>query len=47
MTVYINNFNEKKNKNKDKNKIKNKITMSLKVKDYQLFKNYNKIRKKK
>ena len=46
MTVYINNFNEKKNKNKDKNKIKNKITMSLKVKDYQLFKNYNKMWKK-
>ena len=39
MTGYINEFNENKNKNK--------ITMSLKVKDKQLFKNYNKIWQKK
>ena len=39
MTGYINEFNENKNKNK--------ITMSLKVKDKQLFKSYNKIWKKK
>ena len=39
MTGCINEFNENKNKNK--------ITMSLKVKDKQLFKNYNKIWKKK
>ena len=37
MTGYINEFNENKNKSKDK------ITMSLKFKDKQLFKNYNKI----
>ena len=37
MTGYINNFNENKNKNK------NKITMSFKVKDKQLTKNFNKI----
>ena len=44
MTGYINKFDEdKKNKNKNKNKIK----MSLKVKDKQLFKNCNKIWKKK
>ena len=40
MTGYINKFNEYKNKNK------NTITMSLKVKDNTLFKNYNKIWKK-
>ena len=34
MTGYINKFNENKNKN---------ITMSLKVKDKILFKNYSKI----
>ena len=45
MTGYINKFNENKNKNKNKNK--NTITMSLKVKDKKLFKNYNKIWKKK
>ena len=39
MTGYINKFNE--HKNEDKNK--NTITMSLKVKDKKLFKNYNKI----
>ena len=37
MTGYINEFNENKNKSK------NKITMSLKFKDKQIFKNYNKI----
>ena len=37
MTGYINKFNENKNKS---------ITMSLKVKDKILFKNYNKIWKK-
>ena len=41
MTGYINKFD--KDKDKSKNKNKNKITMSLKVKDKQLFKNYNKI----
>ena len=40
MTGYINKFDEDKNKNK------NKITMSLKAKDKQLLKNYNKIWKK-
>ena len=40
MTEYINKFNE--NKNKDKNA----ITMSAKVKDKKLFKNYNEIWKK-
>ena len=38
MTGYINEFEEDRNKNK--------ITMSLKVKDKQLLKNYNKIWKK-
>ena len=38
MIGYINKFNEHKNKNT--------ITMSLKVKDKKLFKNYNKIWKK-
>ena len=38
MTGYINEFEEDRNKNK--------ITMSLKVKDKQLLKNYNKIQKK-
>ena len=38
MTGYINKFNENKNKKT--------ITMSLKVKDKKLFKNYNKIWKK-
>ena len=42
--IYINKFDEDKNKNNIKNK--NKITMSLKAKDKQLFKNYNKIWKK-
>ena len=42
MTGYINKFNEHKNKNKNKNT----ITMSRKVKDKKLFKNYNKIWKK-
>ena len=41
MTGYINIFNENKNKNN-----KNTITMSLKVNDKQLLKNYNKIQKK-
>ena len=41
MNGYIN-----KHKNKNKNKNKNTITMSLMVKDKQLFKNYNKIWKK-
>ena len=45
MTDYIDKFNGHKNKNKNKNK--NTITMSLKVKDKKLFKNYNKIWKKK
>ena len=40
MTEYINKFNE--NKNKDKKA----ITMSAKVKDKKLFKNYNEIWKK-
>ena len=40
MSGYINEFDEDKNKNK------NTITMSLKVNDKQLFKNYNKIWKK-
>ena len=40
MTDFINEFNNK-NKNKDKNK--NTITMSLRVNDKQLLKNYNKI----
>ena len=40
MTGYINKFNENKSKNKST------ITMSLKVKDKNIFKNYNKIRKK-
>ena len=44
MTGFINEFDE--DKNKKKNKKKNKITMSLKVKDKQLLKNYNKIWKK-
>ena len=43
--IYINKFDEDKNKNNIKNK--NKITMSLKAKDKQLFKNYNKIWRKK
>ena len=43
MTGYINKFDEDKNGNKNKNK----ITMSLKAKDKQFFKNYNKIWKKK
>ena len=43
MTGYINKFYEDKNGNKNKNK----ITMSLKAKDKQFFKNYNKIWKKK
>ena len=38
MTDYINNFDENKNKNT--------ITMSFKVKDKQLLKNYNKYGKK-
>ena len=38
MTGYINKFNENKNKNT--------ITMSFKVKDKKLFKNYKKIWKK-
>ena len=42
MTKYIDKFNETENKNKNKNI----ITMSLKVKDKKLFKNYNKIWKK-
>ena len=42
MTGYINKFNE--HKNEDKNK--NTITMSLKVKDKKLFKDYNTIWKK-
>ena len=42
MTGYINKFNE--HKNEDKNK--NTITMSLKVKDKKLFKDYNIIWKK-
>ena len=37
MTGYINEFDE------DKNKSKNKITMSLKVREKKLLKNYNKI----
>ena len=41
MTDYIKKFDENKNKNK------NTITMSLKIKDKKLFKNYNKIKKKK
>ena len=41
MNGYIN-----KHKNKNKNKNKNTITMSLMVKDKQLFKNHNKIWKK-
>ena len=45
MTDYINKFNEHKNKNKNKNK--NTITMYLNVKDKKLFKNHNKIWKKK
>ena len=45
MTGYVNKFIENKNKNKNKNK--NTITMSLKVKDKKLFKNYNKIWRKK
>ena len=40
MTGYINKFDENINKNK------NTITISLKVKDQQLLKNYNKISKK-
>ena len=44
MTVYINEFDENKNENKNKNK--NTITMSLKVNDKQLLKNYNEIWKK-
>ena len=44
MTGYINKFNENENKNKNKNK--NSITMSLAVKDKNLFKNYNKLWKK-
>ena len=43
MTGYIHKFDEDKNGNKNKNK----ITMSLKAKDKQFFKNYNKIWKKK
>ena len=39
MTGYINKCN-------NKNENKNTITMSLKVKDKQIFKNYNKIWKK-
>ena len=39
MTGYINKFYEDKNENE--------ITMSLKAKDEQLFKNYNKIWRKK
>ena len=45
MTGYINKFNEHKNKNKNKNK--NTIKMSLMINDKQLFKDYNKIWKKK
>ena len=45
MSGYINKFSEYKNENKNKNK--NTITMSLKVKDKKLFKNYNKIWRKK
>ena len=41
MIGYINKFNENKNKNK------NTIAMSLKVKDKNLFKNCNKISRKK
>ena len=41
MTGYINEFDEDKKKNN-----KTAITMSLKVKDKQLLKNYNKIWKK-
>ena len=44
MTGYINKFDE--NKNKNKNKKTSIITMSLKVKDKKLLKNYNKIWKK-
>ena len=43
MPGYINKFDEDKNKKKMK---KSNITMSLKVKDKQLLKNYNKMWKK-
>ena len=43
MTGYIDKFNEHKNKNKNN---KNIITMSFKVKDKKILKNYNKIWKK-
>ena len=43
MTGYINEFNENKN---EKHKNKNPITISPKVNDKQLSKNYNKIWKK-
>ena len=43
MTGYIHKSDEDKNGNKNKNK----ITMSLKAKDKKIFKNYNKIWKKK
>ena len=43
MTGYIHKFDEDKNGNKNENK----ITMSLKAKDKNFFKNYNKIWKKK
>ena len=45
MAGYFNKFNEHKNKNK-RTKKNNTITMSLKVKDKNFFKNYNKIWKK-
>ena len=43
MTGYFKKFKENKSK---KNKFKENITMSLRVKDKQLLKNYNKIWKK-
>ena len=46
MTANINEFDEDKNKDKNKNINENTITMSLKVNDKQLYKNYNKIWKK-
>ena len=42
MTGYINEFNENKNKSKNNNK----TTMSPKIKNKQLLKNYNKIWRK-
>ena len=45
MTGYLKIFNNNKNKNKNRNKNKNNknVTTSLKVKDKQLLKNYNKM----